>query len=308
MKNLGKYFIGFVYLVAAIAGIWALILQLQGESYTLDIKTIGIENLTTNTVEEKDFSAIYTFKGLTVDNLWRIGVLIENISDVSIIGEGAQKRIIGTNLKGNVSEGYSLLGFESKNANFPISLELDENKELKFSFTQWKPNESIELIMYVEGDNSRIGNLPSFVISDRQFLDGKTSYSNLSNSNSEKYLHEYFPSYIIQIIKWSIIFIFLMLSLFIFGTSLFQLIKIIKLKKWTIQNKNHLVTQTQKMISKGILVNHENLSDLPDNYWFEFPVEKPEIPEFSKNTILSFSTMLIFLFYLLTPLLWLIKI
>lgn len=145
------------------------------DSVTLEIKTINEEELT-KIPEVKNLKSFFTYKDSAVNNLWKIRLSIKNIGGKTLVGEGQNKDIIGDCLELNISNNFKIFNIEQRQSNFPLEISRTNRSAYQLKFKQWRQNEFVELIAFVENDNR--DSLSKFTIDDRTIIDGTIRESN----------------------------------------------------------------------------------------------------------------------------------
>lgn len=302
MNKLIRNLVTIITILAGIAGIAALYFQIKEHHSELEIKTVSIEKLT-DLPSVEGLRATYLYKGDTVKSLWKAHYIITNIGDEPLIGEGNKRNIIKDNIRFVLNEGFRILeikDFELKDFNF-----INTKNQVGLDFLQWKPEEAIELVLYIEEFNSSTP--PSLTTNEREIINGKVSYTSLLNETTEKIsLFNKLPRPINTILWWfGIVFfglIFILMPIVWFS----ELVKLLKFKKWKRTDYSLYSEWVNTLVSEGQINNFKEPKKLPTKFWSEYPYIKPTLPD-NEFGSLSLGVILILSLFAI-PLLLLIKI
>ncbi len=134
---------------------------------------------------------------IPLQNLWRVKYIIRNTGDINIIGEGAKSILVNPYLPFSFNSDCKILKVELVNENNGAIIQ-----DTCLFFKQWKPNEFIELIAYLECYNGE----PILTIDNRDIYDSEIKYSQfIPNSKKieiNKRLIDYFTKGWASTLKW----------------------------------------------------------------------------------------------------------
>ena len=305
MSNLVKNLITIITIIAGIATIFGAYLQINQSQPILEIKTISRDNLT-KIPNVDGLKASYIYKNEEINSLWKIHCIITNVGNEIIIGEGNKKNIIKDYINFTLNTDFKILEIEKRSTSFPFNINNDKNN-INLSFLQWKPTESIELILYLEQLNLNI--LPELLTSDREIINSEIRYSTfgIENLNSEKAIYDNLPQYLQPILWWLIVVIYGLFIIIIPIAWLSEVIKYIKYMSWIKSNNNEYNEWINNLIQEKKLSQYTMPITLPKEIWNIYPNKnKPELPAKDfKNQTWGY---LIILLFLILPLLFVIKI
>lgn len=146
--------ISFVALCITIVEIY-----LNREKQTiLEIKKISEIELT-RPLEVARLSSMYLYDSIPVAHLWQVSCVIKNAGEVAILGDGfANKNIRGHAINLHIINCEQLLSVDITGTNTDAVLLNDTS----LKFTQWRPNEYVELLLLSDGPLA-----PEVTINDR---------------------------------------------------------------------------------------------------------------------------------------------
>jgi hypothetical protein len=282
MNKFFKTVVTTISILAGVAGIIGLYLQIINHKSIIEIKTISVDKLTaTPTVD--GLNAIYTYKKDTVKSLWKLHYLVNNTGDEIIIGEGNNKNIIKDKISFELNEQFKILDLNFKSNNLPFKTSTIENK-INLSFLQWKPQESFELIIYAEQLNGGIE--PKLNTNERELINGEVNYSTIFKEIEEpSSLFDKLPKAIKTALWWiGIISFGLFLFLMPIGW-LSEFTKWIKYKRWE-KNDYWMYSEwmNEQVESKKAAIFY-NPKNLPNYLWTEYPYIKPTFPDNNIKTL-----------------------
>ena len=166
---------------------------------SLEIKKVSDIELT-RPLNVDRLSSRYLYDSIPVEHLWQSTCVIKNIGETTIYGEGFEdKNIRGDALKVYVKNSNNLLSLSISETNTDAMLIDDSIK-----FTQWRPNEYVELSLLSDGPLA-----PEISINDRDIKN--VTISSVSYSPEEKLVPErfvdIFPRSLYKTLWWIIIVI-----------------------------------------------------------------------------------------------------
>lgn len=212
MKKLFK-----LEIIGSIASILALLLFLYfqfiyQEKIIIEIQSINNETLTTSPTDNK-LTARYFFNDIQISRLEKMHFLIKNSGNRNIIGQGNQKDLLMESLPLNFTDNknFKILDIEIINKNFPITLKTDSLFKLNFFFKQWKVNEYVEIIAYIQNNSSL--ELPNFSIDDRDILNTQITYTDFQPRNEKRKLIDFFNVKIQKVLFWLAVILYSLLIL-----------------------------------------------------------------------------------------------
>ena len=300
-----KYFQRIGVIVAIIASIGTLIgvyYQLQTKKSKVELQLLSIDYLTSNNNID-NLSSNYKYKGEPVKNLWLAKYKIVNIGDLTIIGEGTNKNIIGNKIKIKYNSEIQILdNIKVIQKDFPIEIVKEDSIYYSIYFDQWRINESAIFSLYLKSEN-KINDFLPFVV-NRPIIDGDILINDYTiNSKTEKkpiidYWEEPFPL-IIRIVSIIVIATILILLTFLFSRSLIEWIRLVSWKSRyydkfkTFINSELLGKDIERFFKnewerKRVLEDKDEIINEPwsypmkDEYWEYFdgekvPVKYPDI-------------------------------
>ena len=177
--------------------------------------------------------------------------------------------------------------------------------ELKMNFLQWKPNESFNLVLYVEqlGEEKA----PQLMTNEREIIGGSVNYTTFHNEiDQEKSIFEYLPKTIQSILKWIGYIFFGLIVIVMPIVWISELIKFGKYRKWKKSDYWMYKEWVEENVKGGIFRLHYEPEKLPKKFWKAYPYPKPEFPDNDFGS-LTLGTIIVLILTLI-PLLIMIKI
>lgn len=146
----------------------ALALYFNREKVTiLEIKKINKIELTRPLNVDRLSSTYMYDDSIPVEHLWQTSYVIKNTGETTIYGEGFDNKTIrGNSLKLHIRNCSHLLSLDITETNMEARLICCDS----LYFTQWRPNEYVELLLLSDGPSA-----PEITISDRDIQDVKIS-------------------------------------------------------------------------------------------------------------------------------------
>lgn len=303
MNKLLKNLAMIITIIAGIATIIGVYMQYKENNPIIEIKDITNDKLT-DLPKVKGLRAEFYYKDSIVHSLWKLNYDITNIGNKSIIGEGNNKNIIKEGIIFYLPDNYKILEVNSTQDDFHFEFS-QENNKVKLKFLQWKPKESLNIILYVEQLNNK--EMPTLKTDEREIVNGVVNYASIQNkADKKKSLFDFLPNIMQSILRW-IGYIFFGLIIIVMPIIwISELIKYVKYKRWKKSNYWMYKEWIDENIKKGTLNLHFEPIKLPEQYWADYPYPKPIFPsdDFANLTI----GVIIVLILTLTPLMIMIKI
>ncbi len=303
---MNKYLKNLAMIMTIIAGVAAIIgvyTQYREDNPTLEIKNITRDKLT-DLPKVEGLKAQFYYKDSLVHSLWKLNYDITNIGNKAIIGEGNNKNIIKERLTFYLPDNYKILEVNTSQDTLPFELYNEKNK-VKLKFLQWKPKESLNIIMYVEQLSEK--EIPTLKTDEREILNGIVNYTSIQSEIKEKQsLFDHLPRTIQSIFRW-IGYVFFGLIIIVMPIVwISEFVKYAKYKKWKRSDYWMYKEWIDENINKGVLGLHYEPSKLPKQFWKDYPYLKPVFPD-NDFASLTIGTLLVLVLTLI-PLLIMIKI
>lgn len=266
-----------ITILAGFAAIFGVYLQLSANKPIIEIKTISSDKLT-NLPNLDGLNASYTYKNKPVNSLWKLNYLISNIGNQTIIGAGNNKNIIKENIKFSLNENFKILELSILNKKQPIEIDFNDNN-IDFSFLQWRPNENINIVIYVEQLNNQ--DIPNLVANDREIINGEIKYSFLSDeiNNNDKILFYKLPQLLQTVLRWFTIGLFGFIAMIMPIVWIDTFIKDRNFNKWKIEQKESYNQFIAKLIEDKSLSEYVEPKFLPIELWAQYQAKIPKIPD-----------------------------
>ena len=181
----------------------------------LEIKTISEIELTRPLNVDHLSSTYLYYDSIPVEHLWQSSFVITNIGGTSLYGKGFDiKNIKGDALCFQLANCEKILSIESVDNNAGICIQ-----DQSLRFTQWRPNEYIEIRIISDGPTS-----PELQIDERDIVDGKVLYAKYSPDEIpvEKRLVDYLSKTTYKVLWWVVLIFYIILALFSIGAAVQQ--------------------------------------------------------------------------------------
>ena len=303
---MNKYLKNIAMVMTIIAGVAAIIgvyTQYREDNPTLEIKNITRDKLT-DLPKVEGLKAKFYYKDSLVHSLWKLNYAITNIGNKAIVGEGNNKNIIKESLTFYLPDNYKILEVNTTHDNLPFKLYSEKNK-IKLKFLQWKPKESLNIIVYVEQLSDKAK--PTLKTDEREILNGIVYYTTLQTKINEKQsLIDYLPRTIQSILRWIGYIFFGLIMIIMPIVWITEFVKYAKYKKWKKSDYWMYKEWIDEKINKGVLKLHYDPDKLPKHYWKDYPYPKPVFPD-NDFASLTIGTIMVLVLTLI-PLLFMIKI
>ncbi len=186
MDKLFKYIGRIAAITTTVAGLIGIYFALHEKRVKLNVEIISLENLTAHdTIEDLSIKYYYS-DTLEVHNLWKVQCIIRNIGDKTIVGTGTEKQIL--------SDGLPIHFNKSEKSCRTLSVRiLNSNNEAylrnqKLYFQQWRRDEYVELMAYIESPYQ-----PEVQLSDRDIVDSEISYSVYTPKREYRIIADHLP-------------------------------------------------------------------------------------------------------------------
>lgn len=176
------------------------------KSTMLEIKTINEIELTRPLNVER-LSSIYWYDSIPVEHLWQSSYVITNTGETTLYGEGFENK----NIKGEA------LPLQLKNCDNLLSIEKVEGntdavlQNMSLYFSQWRPNEFIELRIITDGPKA-----PELLINERDIMEGEVIYTQYSPEEKPvvKRWIDHLPLSVSKALWWVVIIFYLIIAIF----------------------------------------------------------------------------------------------
>lgn len=174
IAKLGKVIGWLIPFAALIVALLQLYIHREKQP-AIEIKKISEIELT-RPLDVDKLTSKYLYDSIPVEHLWQVSYVIKNTGDVTLLGEGFDnKNIRGNAIKLNIENCEKLLSIDVINTNTDAVLV----KDCFLKFTQWRPNEYVELLLLSDGQTA-----PEVTISDREIVN--VTISNATYSPEEQ--------------------------------------------------------------------------------------------------------------------------
>ncbi|MFN8208952.1 MAG: hypothetical protein U0T82_16320 [Bacteroidales bacterium] len=275
VKKIVTWF-GIIGSVASIVSLIYIFVPLK-KNIELLVLTNNIEKLTQGYEnKEPELKVEYSYKGTSVDNLWKYNVRFINNSQKTLIGISNQKNIITECLSFIVNDDLRILDNKNILSQFNHNIEVDSSG-IKIFFEQWRPTEYLDYVFYVKANNNnpnkRLFDQPEF----RQIVDGDIVFEVEKKGSEIKRITQILPlqfrqaMYVISLIFKALFIIIITISVFLLIPSFY------KTNKWYKENNISFIRFIKETFhdKKELQDKYiEKPKDLPENLWFKFDGQK----------------------------------
>lgn len=157
-----------VTVLAAVAAVAALVLQVRARRPELTVQTGSAEELTGKHVSGLVVTSSY--KGKLVDRLWKIGITITNTGDKTLIGAGPQTNLVHDQITFSYPEWATVLSADPGHKDLDAKVSYTGNK-IAVAFDQWRSKEQLQLSLDVAAPENE-PDMPILVSESRAIVDG----------------------------------------------------------------------------------------------------------------------------------------
>lgn len=192
---MGKIIKWLTALVTIIAGCITSYFVIHEKHVKLNVEIISLENLTAHEAIEDLSIKYYYLDTLEVHNLWKVQLVIRNTGDKTIVGTGSGKQILGDGLPVHYNDK------SNKNSRILSSRIINSNNEATFKnqklyFQQWRRDEYVELVAFIESPCQ-----PEVSISDRDIVDSEIIYTVYTPKREYKNIAGHLPIWLNKTLK-----------------------------------------------------------------------------------------------------------
>ena len=296
IKNIIKTILTLVTFGASIAGI----ISVLKEKPILKITSISFENLT-NLCYTDGLQATYNYKGKNVTSLSRLEYRIKNIGNQAIKSKGLNKNIMGEDIHFFLPKNYEIIDIKEVSKNSSIRYSFYKNK-ITILFTQWLPDEQIQLIIYVEP--LKLKSNPKLEADLKEFDDIKIEHATLL-LNTQKTLFQEIPQLLRILLLWFSILMYGVIFITTIYIGVKEITKYLNYQKWLKKNLLSYNKWIKLLRSQNILKKYREPKDLPSSLWYKSKtLTKPNIPNKNLSEIFWIGGVIIILTFFTLSLLF----
>jgi hypothetical protein len=194
LYRFGRAILTWSAVIASIATIISLWLQLRASSPVIDATILSREQLT-SPPQEKSIKVIYSFNERPVTNLWKVNLQFRHAGGQTIVGSGPKQTLIGGYIPINVKDDFEIVDFSISKNSLEAKVDKISANELAITFDQWRKDEVLGISLFLE--NKKGNNLlPTSFSSGRSIVDGTVNYIFLEGNGTtqiRKPLLDYLP-------------------------------------------------------------------------------------------------------------------
>ena len=182
-----------IALVASLATVIGLYLQVQSEKRVLELQIISADQLT-RLPSVTGLDGKFTYNNIPVTDLWRLRIQFVNSGDATLIGEGTSSSLMTSTIPITFPSGVSILDASSETGSFYKLTQTSENT-IEIGFSQWRPSEKFETIIYIASNNI-LDTPPLPKVSNRPIINGDVQITDLTakNATEPRPAIDYIPS------------------------------------------------------------------------------------------------------------------
>lgn len=185
-----------------------------------ELQIISADRLT-QTRDIPGLEANFTFKGSLTKELWKLKVQLLNSGDLTIVGKGNKKNIVGDFITIAFPNDVSVFEPQKEFDNFPHNLQIvkDSSNEFLLEFTQWRSGEYGSYSFYISSDIER-KEAPTPAFPKRDIIDGDLLVRDLALPVTQKkpYIDKFPKPFAIAGKILGIVGVLLVTGALIFGT------------------------------------------------------------------------------------------
>ncbi|HNE06499.1 MAG TPA: hypothetical protein PLT08_18365 [Anaerolineales bacterium] len=229
----------FLGLIASIAAVISVIVQVKSESRLLEIQIVSADQLT-SLPNVDGLKGEFSYKDVSVSDLWRLKLQIVNSGDVTLIGEGQTSSLLHGSIPIQFPSGVVILDVSEKVGEFYV-INQKTPDQIEITFSQWRPKEALETVIYITSDTV-LKSAPTPTISGRPIIDGNIIVlepSSQGNLGQQPFLDKLPSPLPITARILGVIFTVVVFCLIFYSTIISFPIQYAKASAW--KNKNNAV-------------------------------------------------------------------
>ena len=207
-KNIIVVLGGMASIVTIIAFVWSIHLN-QEKKIKVECHTERMLSFGT-----KVDSLTVLYKGIKIDDVWKIRIDLNNIGMQSIIGCGSSSAFLNDRLIINIDNNFQIISYSVNKNDFGAKYNQLDNS-FAISFKKWKPNEKLQMEVLLSPIKNK--EYPLVSINERDIIGADVVFRNLDlakiedSSNNLDWLNNLklnFPSFLFKIAKYVGLFFF----------------------------------------------------------------------------------------------------
>lgn len=167
----------FLGIIASIAAVISVAIQIRSEQRKIDIQVNTADQLT-SLPNVDGLKGAFFYKDINVTDLWKLKIRFVNNGDVTLIGEGQASHLLHGNIPIQFPPDTVILDISQETSDFYSIIQKSPN-ELELTFSQWRPKEEFETILYITS-NVVLQSPPMPTITGRPIIDGNIVISDPS--------------------------------------------------------------------------------------------------------------------------------
>lgn len=264
-------------IIAAVTAIATFIISIKAPKLEAEMRVLEIDELT-SLPEVEGLDSSFVYRGVSVDNLWRLNTRLINTGNATIIGTGSKKSL-HEDVKITFPKDIQILDFVITDSSFNHKLEQLSENTIQLSFIQWRKGEIIDIVFYLSSE-SDLENTPLPKIHKRPIIDGDIwvkNYAEIGVIRTQPLL-DYLSTPIPFTGRILAILVFGLQGLYFFVVFLIVVpIQGIKYLSWKIKNYESYkrFLNKQEEIKGSLLQDHlDKPWNVHDHYWNIFEGEK----------------------------------
>lgn len=303
MKKIIQNTVTIITITAGVVAVLSFVYQIKSNNPKIEILEINNDNLT-NIPKIKNLDANFCYKDSVITNLWKLNASIKNSGSKTIIGKGTNKNIIDNYIGFKLNKGFRLIDFNISKSEFPNKIKKDSNS-VSLYFSQWRENEKIDVTIYAE-QITNVSEELKIICNERDVIDGEVVYRKINQEvNKSKILADYLPDTISVVLFWIGIIVYSLCSLLLPLLLIYEVYKYFMFGRWKRIWNRKFNEGVLKLYNEKKIAKVCGPTNLPDRYWDEVNVPKPELP--LQPFLSSFVGLVFVLILLIIPVLWLVK-
>ena len=154
-------------------------------------------------------SLIVQYNGKTIDDVWKLRFVLNNVGMQSIIGSGAYSALLNDRLIMKIDSNYQIISYNIPRNDLDANFQQAENS-FTIMFKKWKPNEMMQIeVLATPVVNNKV--YPSMSMNERDVTGAKVvvhnvDYAKIEDSSNNLdwlvYLKSNYPRFLFKIAKW----------------------------------------------------------------------------------------------------------
>lgn len=169
-------------LLAAVGTIASVVLQIRSKRPQLTVQVVSAEDLSTQT-SVPDLVVTSSFRGNSVERLWKVSIKIVNSGDRTLVGSGPQSNLLGDTISFVFSDWATILTgtVDVNDPNATVDRDAKDPHKFNAKFDQWRSGEIVQIGFYLSATENHESE-PEIRATGRSIVDGDIVIKDLAAS------------------------------------------------------------------------------------------------------------------------------